>query len=74
MQPEKFTMTVKEAAKLLSISLPTMEKILKRTDFNALLRIGRKKLILKNRFMQWLENAADNDIKDGGSSVKETIK
>ena len=56
---EKPTMSVAEAARLIGVSAPTMYAITERKDFSALIRVGRKKLILKNRFITWLENQAD---------------
>ena len=52
---EKATLKVAEAAKILDVSLPTMYDITERADFTALIRVGRKKLILKSRFYEWLE-------------------
>jgi len=56
---ERPTMSVADAAKLIGVSAPTMYAITERKDFTALIRVGRKKLILKNRFITWLENQAD---------------
>ena len=55
---ERPTMSVKEAAELIGVSAPTMYSITERQDFTALIRLGRKKLILKSRFMEWLEAQA----------------
>jgi hypothetical protein len=52
---ERLTLTVKEAAYLAGLSLPIMYGITERQDFTALIRIGRKKLILKRKFLEWLE-------------------
>ena len=52
---ERPTLTVQEAASLIGVSAPTMYDITERADFNALIRVGRKKLILRTRFMEWLE-------------------
>lgn len=53
--PEKATLTVKEAAAVLGVSLPIMYEITEQKDFYPLIRVGRKKLILKNRFTEWLQ-------------------
>lgn len=52
--PEKATFSVKEAAAYLGVSLPTMYELTDREDFFPLLTIGRKKLILKDRFVEWM--------------------
>ena len=50
---EKATYTVKEAAAVIGVSLPTMYEITSREDF-PLLRVGRKKLVLKDRLHDWM--------------------
>ena len=55
---ERPTLTVQEAASLIGVSAPTMYDITERTDFTALIRVGRKKLILRTRFFEWLEAQA----------------
>jgi excisionase family DNA binding protein len=52
---EKLTLTIKEAASITGVSLPIMYSLTERQDFTALIRIGRKKLILKRKFLEWLE-------------------
>lgn len=59
---EKLTLTVKEAADLIGCSLPTMYNITEREDFTCLVRLGRKKLILKEGLYKWLEQQT-GDIK-----------
>lgn len=61
---EKVTFTVKEAADVAGVSLPTMYSITEREDFTCLIRIGRKKLILKDGFLTWLHQQAKGG--DGG--------
>jgi excisionase family DNA binding protein len=56
---ERPTMTVKDAANLIGVSAPTMYDITERADFTALVKIGRKKLILRKRFLEWLDRQAD---------------
>ncbi len=56
---EKATLSVKEAAVVVGVSLPVMYQITERQDFTCLLRIGRKKLILRDGLMKWMENAAN---------------
>lgn len=51
-------MTVKEAAAYARVSLQTMYEFTYRADFYPLLRVGRKKLILKQAFTQWLSEQA----------------
>ena len=49
------TMTVQEAAAFIGISAPTMYELTDREDFTALIRIGRRKLILRAKLLEWLE-------------------
>ena len=58
---ERPTMSVAEAAKLIGVSAPTMYAITERKDFNALIRVGRKKLILRSRLYEWLDNQASGE-------------
>lgn len=51
---EKYTLTVKEMAGQLGVSLPTAYEITEREDF-PLIRIGRKKLIPVDGFKRWLD-------------------
>ena len=55
---EQLILTVKDAAGVIGISLPKMYEITEQADFSALIRIGRKKVILKSRFMEWLDAQA----------------
>lgn len=55
---DKTTMSVKEAAAALGIALPKMYEITERADFDALVRVGRKKIILVHRFWSWVERQA----------------
>ena len=56
---EKPTMSVTEAANLLGISAPTMYAITDREDFTALIRIGRRKLVLRTKLLEWLDAQAN---------------
>ena len=58
---EKATYTVKEAAAVLGISLPRMYEITERSDF-PLLRVGRKKLVLKERFLEWMNAQSGKEV------------
>jgi len=49
------TMTVQEAAAFIGISAPTMYELTEREDFTALIRIGRRKLVLRAKLLEWLE-------------------
>lgn len=51
---EKATYSVKEAAAVLGVSLPSMYDITEQKGF-PLLRVGRKKLVLKEKFHDWME-------------------
>ena len=52
------TMSVTEAANLLGISAPTMYAITDREDFTAFIRVGRRKLVLRAKLLEWLETQA----------------
>ena len=56
------TMTVKEAAGILSISLPKMYDITERADFDALIRVGTRKIIHTAKFFDWIERQTIKDI------------
>ena len=56
---EKLTLTVKEAADLVGCSLPTMYDITERADFTCLIRLGRKKLILREGLCKWLNEQSE---------------
>ncbi|MCL2357385.1 MAG: helix-turn-helix domain-containing protein [Defluviitaleaceae bacterium] len=54
---EKTVITVAEAAEILGVSRPTVYDLCERSDFPAL-RIEKRKLILRQKFMLWLESQA----------------
>ena len=55
---EKATISVREAAGVLGVSIPTMYELTEREDFNCLLRVGRKKLILRDGLLRWMQEQA----------------
>ena len=55
---KKHVMNISEVAAMLGVSRPTAYDLTERDDFTALVRIGRRKLILRHKFMEWLENQA----------------
>lgn len=55
---EKATLSVKEAAAVIGVSLPTMYTLTEREDFDCLLRVGRKKLILREGLTRWIQKQA----------------
>ena len=55
---ERPTLTVPEAAKLIGISVPKMYEVTEMSSFNALIRIGKRKLILRTKLTEWLESQA----------------
>ena len=66
---QKATLTVKEAAEVLGISLPIMYQITEQEDFDALIRVGsRRKVILKSKFYQWMDNQTE---KQGGINYED---
>ena len=53
----RVTMTVKELALAMNISLPKAYELTEREDF-PLIRIGRKKLVPIDAFYEWLSRVA----------------
>jgi hypothetical protein len=51
-------MSVAEAAKYIGISTAPMYAITERADCDFLLQVGRKKLILRDRFIAWIDRQA----------------
>ena len=56
--PFRYTYSPREAAQAAGVSLPTLYQWTERTDFQGLLRVGRKKLILIEAFENWLRTQA----------------
>lgn len=50
---EKIALTVQETAELLSVSVPTVYKLVKREDFPAL-KIGGRTLVSRDRLVDWV--------------------
>lgn len=55
---EKATLTIKEAAQVIGISEARMYELSRTENFYPLLRVGRKKLILKTKLTEWLNDQA----------------
>lgn len=53
------TSTMAEGANIIGVSMPTMYKIAKRDDFDALVCIGRKKLLHTEKLLAWLERQTE---------------
>ena len=53
--PERLTVSVAEAAKLLSISRPTMYEILNRADCNVDFKVGNRRLVNVAALKEWVE-------------------
>ena len=70
---EKPVMSVTEVANMLGVSKPTVYDITERGDFPALVRIGKRKLILRHKFMEWLELQAAPAIVQKGGGHNESI-
>jgi predicted DNA-binding transcriptional regulator AlpA len=51
-------MKVPEAAEYLGVSAQVMYNITNRNDFDALIRVGKKKIILTERFISWIDRMA----------------
>jgi len=57
------TMTVQEMAKELGVSRVAAYDITERADFPALVKLGRKKIILTERFYEWLDNLSGKNLR-----------
>lgn len=53
---EKLTLSVKEAAGMMGIGLNNMYDLIHSTGF-PVVTVGRKKLIIKSKFIEWLEKS-----------------
>jgi hypothetical protein len=51
-------MSVAEAATLIGVSNPIMYNLTERADCDFLIRVGRKKIVHKARFLSWLDALA----------------
>lgn len=51
---EKLALSVAEAAALLGVSKPTMYQLVKREDFKAVVRVGRRTLISRAGLESWI--------------------
>ncbi len=56
---DKITMNVSEAAAALGISRPTFYEIMRRDDFDCVLKIGRRKLISRSKLEEWVRRQAE---------------
>lgn len=54
----KPTLTVREAAAIVGVSEPTMYDITHRADFPACITVGRKRVILRHKLYEWMEQQA----------------
>ena len=53
------TMSVREAAQTLGVSIPAMYDITERANFDALIRVGRKKIILTAKLHEWMNRETE---------------
>ena len=56
---EKITMNVSEAAAALGISRPTFYEIMRREDFDCVLKIGRRKLVSRSKLEEWVKRQTE---------------
>jgi len=62
--PDKPTLTVNEAAKVLGVSEATMRNIIRQADFDAAIRVGpgkRSIRILTHRLLAWMDRQAQKE-------------
>ena len=53
--PDRLTVSVAEAARLLSVSRPTMYEILNRADCNVDFKLGSRRLVSVAALREWVE-------------------
>lgn len=68
---EKIALTVQETAELLSVSVPTVYKLVKREDFPAL-KIGGRTLVSRDRLVDWV-NMQSVQIVDMGQKGRAAV-
>ncbi len=56
------SMSVKEAAAIVGVSVPVMYEISHRDDFPACLTVGRKRVILRHKLFEWMERQAGGGV------------
>lgn len=66
---ERYALTLKEAAKSLGVSMPTMCKIASQKDFPAF-RMGKRWIIPSHSFAEWLDKQARKRTTMPGRKVK----
>ena len=54
-QDERLTITAKEAAAMLGVSMNTIYELSHREDFPSV-RVGKRVLISRKRFIEWFDN------------------
>ena len=55
----KMALNVTEAAEAIGVSRPTFYDIMRRTDFDCVVQIGRRKLISCSKLEEWLRRQAE---------------
>lgn len=68
---EKIALTVQETADLLSVSVPTVYKLVKRGDFPAL-KIGGRTLVSRGRLIDWV-NTQSVQLEDMGQNGRTAV-
>lgn len=68
---EKIALTVQETAELLSVSVPTVYKLVRREDFPAL-KIGGRTLVSRDRLVDWV-NMQSVQIVDMGQKGRAAV-
>ena len=63
MSEERLVISVAEFADMLGVSKPKAYEIMRRDDFNAVLKIDKRTLIYVPRAIEWIETQVDKNIK-----------
>lgn len=56
---EKLGLSVTEAAELIGVSRPFFYELMRRDDFDAVVHLGRRKVISRSKLEEWLRRQAE---------------
>lgn len=56
---EKLALSVTEAAELIGVSRPFFYELMRRDDFDAVVQLGRRKVISRSKLEEWLRRQAE---------------
>lgn len=56
---EKIALSVTEAAELIGVSRPFFYELMRRDDFDAVVQLGRRKVISRTKLEEWMRRQAE---------------